>query len=135
MANTIRIKRKTTTGMPLVADVEVSELVHVLPDKQVVLKNSDDSFTKLGNVEYTQLRLNTGFPAYISKTINIEDIRCNSNSIIDVFMDLKSDSENELEFDNVMFSTIAKTESFDLIISSTNNQKIGGKFDLKYKIY
>ncbi len=94
-----------------------------------------DYFDGTDAPSYTQLRLNTGRTAFYSKTLNIENSICTSNSIVDVFMQLKSDSENELELDNVGFSTISKNGSFDLIVSSPNNQKISGIFDLKYKIY
>jgi len=104
----------------------------------------DDGYTPQKGIDYfdgtdaptyTQLRLNTGYTAYHSKTINIENSNCNSNSIIDVFMNMKSDSENSIELDNVCLTAIPKSNSFDLIISSPNNQKISGIFDLKYKIY
>lgn len=53
MANTIRIKRKTTSGIPLAEDVEIGELVHVLPDKKIVVKNTDDSFIELTTINIT----------------------------------------------------------------------------------
>ena len=39
--------------MPLVADVEVSEIVHILPDKKLVVKNTDNSFIELTTINIT----------------------------------------------------------------------------------
>jgi hypothetical protein len=52
MANTILIKRKSTTGAPLPATLQTGEMCLVVPEKVVYIKNSDGSVTKL-NKEIT----------------------------------------------------------------------------------
>jgi hypothetical protein len=52
MANTILIKRKTTTGAPSSVSLQTGEMCLVVPDKQVYIKNGDGTVTKL-NKEIT----------------------------------------------------------------------------------
>lgn len=50
MANTIQIKRKTTTGAPTPAALQTGELCHVLPDKKLYIKNDDGTTTQINPV-------------------------------------------------------------------------------------
>lgn len=73
MPNTILIKRKTTTGAPAPASLQVGELCFVAPDKQVYIKNTDETLTLLngaGGAAVTVELINTTDPAPVAnKTI------------------------------------------------------------------
>ncbi len=45
MSNTIQIKRKTTSGAPSAGSLATGELCYVLPDKQLYVKNNDNTVT------------------------------------------------------------------------------------------
>lgn len=50
MANTVQVKRKTTTGAPTPAALATGELCHVLPDKKLFIKNADNTVTQINPV-------------------------------------------------------------------------------------
>lgn len=74
------------------------------------------------------------FPATVQYTVNIVNVLVTTSSFIDIRWNESLNLENDSELTDLKFKTIVNNGSFDLTLEDYNNQKLGGNFNLKYKI-
>ena len=83
MANTIKIKRKTTVGKPSLASLDVGELCLVVPDEKLYQKTAENSIILINPTkEYASFYLSTGGltgQGSVARTVIINETHVNSN--------------------------------------------------------
>jgi hypothetical protein len=145
MANTILIKRKTTTGAPFPASLLTGEMCLVVPDKQVYIKNGDGTVTLLngsgggGSVNYTEVLLDFG--TIINKTNNktffVADVNVLTTSKVLVAVSgqpTDDHSSDEIILMDVSVFATNIQEAIGFNIAAISPQKVYGKIKVNYLI-
>ena len=120
MANTIRIKRKTTTGAPSAGSLAVGELCYVDPDKDLYIKNIDNSVEHLNpagggggtTITFFQVQ-DDGSTGYLTT---------GTPTVLSNIWDTPSITSADFSFSNgVLTVNSAGTLELDVLVHSWNN--------------
>jgi hypothetical protein len=142
MANTIKIKNKTSAGVPIASQMATKELVmHEVDNSLFYKRESDNVVVKVneggggGGVNVTEIEIDFGMVPRMGKTFTITDSLVSVTSKIVVNPSgnpVAGRGSDDWEWDSITFAAKAEAGSFKLYASSPN--RIIGKRNIFYTV-
>lgn len=140
MANVIKIKRKTTTGLPSLAQIEVGEGVLNEVDNTITYRKSNNSLLTFsqggggGSVSLVETEIDFGIQPLNNKSFTINASVAPTNKVL-IFPSPNNATGqvgNDWEIDSATFTAKCGTGSF--VLSVNTQFSISGKRKIYYQI-